>query len=73
VTLSRRDYAKTMASPKRSKAAQDGAWKRTTNERKIESLRALLRDVEKHLEKDQLDGVTFEETAELLDRVRAAS
>jgi hypothetical protein len=68
--LSRRDYAKTNASPKRSEAAQKGAWKRTMNERRIESMRELLRAVEAHLEKDQLDGVTFEETAALLDRVR---
>ena len=68
--LSRRDYAKTNANPKRSEAAQKGAWKRTMNERRIESMRELLRSVEAHLEKDQLDGVTFEETAALLDRVR---
>lgn len=73
MTLSRRDYAKTHASPRRSEAAQKGAWKRTMNERRIDSMRALLRDVEAHLEKDQLDGVTFEETAELLDRVRKQS
>ena len=68
--LSRRDYAKDRANPKRSEAAQKGAWKRTMNERKIDAMRAVLRDVEEHLEKDQLDGVTFEETAALLDQVR---
>lgn len=73
MTLSRRDYAKDRADPKRSASAQKGAWKRTMNERRIDSMRALLRDVEAHLEKDQLDGVTFEETAELLDRVRKQS
>lgn len=70
MSLSRRDYAKVNASPKRGEAASKGAWKRTMNERRIDALRSLLRDVEAHLEKDQLDGVTFEETAELLDRVR---
>lgn len=68
--LNRRDYAKDRANPKRSEAAQKGAWKRTINERKIDAMRAVLRDVEEHLEKDQLDGVTFEETAALLDQVR---
>lgn len=39
MTLSRRDYAKDRADPKRSEAAQKGAWKRTMNERTIEKLR----------------------------------
>lgn len=70
MSLSRRDYAKVNASPKRKAAGEKAAWTRTKNERRIDAMRDLLRDVEEHLEKDQLDGVTFEETAELLDRVR---
>lgn len=70
MTLSRRNYAKMMADPRRSASASAGAWTRTKNERRIESMREVLREVEAHLEKDQLDGVTFEETAALLDQVR---
>lgn len=44
--LSRRNYAKLNADPKRSEAASKGAWKRTINERRIEGLEKRVRELE---------------------------
>jgi hypothetical protein len=61
MTLSRRDYARTMANPKRSEAAQKGAWKRTMNERRIDGLLKRVRELEARVQ--ELEALAAQEGA----------